>query len=178
MKQAKPAKIGKKAKPEKVEKLADLEKTVRVKKPARVKQKRVDERLQVAALPWRFADRLEIMLVSSRETRRWIIPKGWPMAGRDNAAAAAIEALEEAGLLGEIDSAPFGAFHYEKRLARGDLVLCRAEVFPLRVVRQRENWREKHERDTAWFSAEQAMALVSDQELAELIARFIQARQG
>jgi 8-oxo-dGTP pyrophosphatase MutT (NUDIX family) len=144
-------------------------------KPAK-RHKKAASRQQVAALPWRFAERLEIMLVSSRETRRWIIPKGWPMAGRSAAAAAAIEALEEAGLLGEIAAQPFGHYAYEKNLSRGQSVLCRVDVFQLRVVRQREDWPEKEQRDTRWFSAEEAMSLVSDPGLAELIRQFIQAR--
>jgi 8-oxo-dGTP pyrophosphatase MutT (NUDIX family) len=136
------------------------------------------ERLQYAALPWRMTEAgLEIMLVSSRETRRWIIPKGWPMAGRDGAAAAAIEALEEAGLLGVIAERPFGAFHYVKRLARG-AELCRAAVFPLRVVHQRENWLEKHERETQWFTAAEAAKLVSDRELGVLIRKFARSFKG
>ncbi len=89
-------------------------------------------RLQYAALPWRVADgALEIMLVSSRETKRWIIPKGWPMSGRSGAAAAAIEAMEEAGLLGIIAEEPCGHFTYSKRFSRGE-ELCKVEVFPLR----------------------------------------------
>ena len=130
------------------------------------------ERLQIAALPWRETEAgLEIMLVSSRETRRWIIPKGWPMAGRGGATAAAIEALEEAGLLGVIAEKPIGVFQYVKRFSRGE-ELCRAEVFPLRVVRQRENWLEKDERETQWFSAAEAARLVSDRELGALIRKF------
>jgi 8-oxo-dGTP pyrophosphatase MutT (NUDIX family) len=129
-------------------------------------------RLQYAALPWRMTDRLEIMLVSSRETRRWIIPKGWPMAGRSGAAAAAIEAIEEAGLLGAISPEPIGHFDYAKRFTRS-MEICRVKVFSLRVLRQRATWPEMHQRDTQWFPAEEAMALVSDPELGDLIGAFI-----
>ena len=130
------------------------------------------ERLQYAALPWRVFDgALEIMLVSSRETKRWIIPKGWPMSGRSGAAAAAIEAMEEAGLLGIIAEEPFGHFAYSKRFSRGE-ELCKVEVFPLRVARQRDSWPEKHERETRWFPVAEAMELVSDPELADVIAAF------
>jgi 8-oxo-dGTP pyrophosphatase MutT (NUDIX family) len=162
MKQAKPAKSSKKVKAEKGRRLQD----------------KLDQRIQVAALPWRITDRLEIMLVSSRETRRWIIPKGWPMAGRSHSAAAAVEAVEEAGLLGAIDDTPFGHFVYEKHLSGGRSALCRVEVFPLRVVRQRPNWPEQHQRDTVWFAAKEAAATVSDPELVELIERFIAAREA
>jgi len=133
---------------------------------------------QVAALPWRIAGRLEIMLVSSRETRRWIIPKGWPMAGRSDAAAAAIEALEEAGLLGAIDQTPFGQFTYAKKFSRGQSALVVVDVFPLRVARQRADWPEKAQRETRWFTAEEAEINVSDAELGALIARFAAARRG
>lgn len=134
--------------------------------------KTVVERLQVAALPWRHLDGLEIMLVSSRETKRWIIPKGWPMAGRSAAAAAAIEAIEEAGLLGAITAEPVGFYTYAKRFSR-KVEPCRVDVYALRVVRQRETWPEKHERETRWFPAAAAMEAVSDPGLAELIASFI-----
>jgi 8-oxo-dGTP pyrophosphatase MutT (NUDIX family) len=130
------------------------------------------ERLQFAALPWRATDGLEIMLVSSRDTGRWIIPKGWPMAGRSGSAAAAIEAVEEAGLLGLISPEPIGQYVYAKRFSRARQV-CRVEVFSLRVVRQRDNWPEKHQRITQWFPAGEAAALVSDPQLAELIGRFM-----
>jgi 8-oxo-dGTP pyrophosphatase MutT (NUDIX family) len=147
------------------------------KPPKSSKKTKVESpRIQVAALPWRFNHRLEIMLVSSRETRRWIIPKGWPMAGRSLSAAAAVEALEEAGLLGAIDDTPFGHFDYKKKFPRGISALCRVEVFPLRVVRQRPIWPEQHQRDTGWFPAKKAAATVSDPELGELIGRFIAAR--
>jgi len=129
-------------------------------------------RRQVAALPWRVTDRLEIMLVSSRETRRWIIPKGWPMAGRSLSAAAAVEALEEAGLLGVIDEASFGRFSYDKRLSQGKTALCEVDVFPLRVIRQRADWLEKNQRETCWMSAETAAERASDPALAALILEF------
>lgn len=130
------------------------------------------ERLQFAALPWRVTrNGLEIMLVSSRETRRWIIPKGWPMAGRSASAAAAIEAMEEAGLLGVMSETPFGSFRYAKRFSRGE-ELCRVEVYPMRVSRQRAQWPEKTERETQWFPVAEAITLVSDPELADLIAEF------
>ena len=117
------------------------------------------------------------MLVSSRETRRWIIPKGWPMAGRSGAAAAAIEALEEAGLIGVIDERPFGAFHYMKRFTHGE-EFCRVGVFPLRVVRQRDHWLEKDERETQWFPATEAAKLASDRELGVLIRKFARGFKG
>ena len=135
------------------------------------------ERLQYAALPWRDLDGLEIMLVSSRETKRWISPKGWPMAGRSGSAAAAIEAIEEAGLLGVVSAEPIGSYPYAKRFSRS-VESCRVEVYALRVVRQREFWPEKQERETRWFRAGEAMAAVSDPELADVIAGFIRSHRA
>ena len=146
----------------------------KVKKIVKAAKAVATERLQYAALPWRRTNRLEIMLVSSRETRRWIIPKGWPMAGRSGSAAAGIEAMEEAGLLGVLSKEPIGQYFYQKRFSR-DVQTCRVEVFSLQVVRQRDDWPEKHERCTEWFSAEEAKELVSDPELGELISAFIRS---
>jgi 8-oxo-dGTP pyrophosphatase MutT (NUDIX family) len=136
------------------------------------------KRLQIAALPWRHGDAgLEILLVSSRQTRRWIIPKGWPMAGRTDSAAAGIEAMEEAGLIGAIAEEPFGYFHYVKRFSRGG-ELCRVDVYPMRVLRQREKWHEQHERDTHWFPVADAALMVSDPELGELIEVFAKSLES
>lgn len=149
---------------------------------ARKKIKRVlaslaKERRQVAALPWRRTDRgLEIMLVSSRRTQRWIIPKGWSMAGRKDYAAAAIEALEEAGLLGVISEHPIGQYTYVKRLVSYERAVPVA-VFSLRVSRQRDRWPEQRQRMTQWFSAEEAATLVDDAELRDVISSFIAAQK-
>jgi 8-oxo-dGTP pyrophosphatase MutT (NUDIX family) len=74
---------------------------------------------QYAALPYRITDEVEVLLISSRETRRWILPKGWPMKGRKPHAAAAQEALEEAGVVGKIGKDPVGIYHYIKRMKNG-----------------------------------------------------------
>ncbi len=130
---------------------------------------------QYAALPWRFTNEPEILLESSRETRRWVIPKGWPMKGRKPHATAALEALQEAGLLGKIEKASIGSYHYHKRLKNGAAIMCRVEVFPLRVVRQRKTWPEKNQRVTRWFPYAAAANEVSEDELAELIMEFGEA---
>jgi 8-oxo-dGTP pyrophosphatase MutT (NUDIX family) len=138
------------------------------------KQKRegAEPKVQYAALPWRLGKTLEIMLVSSRETRRWVIPKGWPMKGRKPHATAALEALQEAGLLGKIEKTPIGAYHYHKRLKNGATLLCRVDVFPLRVLRQRKSWPEKRQRITKWFPCAEAASLVHEPELSKLIMSF------
>ncbi|MBM3552481.1 MAG: NUDIX hydrolase [Alphaproteobacteria bacterium] len=130
-------------------------------------------RTQYAALPWRLANgRVEVMLVTSRDTRRWIIPKGWPMKGRKPHIVAAIEAVQEAGLLGKIDKMKLGDFFYEKRLASGSTVDCRVEVFSLRVQKQQKKWAEKKQRATRWFECSIAADLVEEPELRDLILGF------
>jgi len=135
---------------------------------------RAEPGVQYAALPWRVNDAgaVEILLLTSRETRRWVIPKGWPMKGRKPAATAALEALQEAGLLGKIEKKAIGSFIYRKRLKNGAALLCLVEVFPLRVLRQRKNWPEKGQRMTQWFAYEAAAGQVAEPELQELIRRF------
>jgi len=126
-------------------------------------------RTQYAALPWRLSKGIEILLVTSRDTRRWVIPKGWPMKGRKPHATAALEALQEAGLLGKIEKKKLGSYHYRKRLKNGAVFLCRVDVFPMRVIRQRKNWPEKNQRVTQWVTPAEAAQLVHEEELSELM---------
>lgn len=128
---------------------------------------------QYAALPWRLnGDAVEILLITSRRTRRWIVPKGWPIEGLGAAGTAAREALEEAGISGEIDAAPLGAFHYFK-LLRGDITMpCRVDLFPLKVTRQRKSWAEKEAREARWFAFPEAARRVTEPQLRRLILKF------
>jgi 8-oxo-dGTP pyrophosphatase MutT (NUDIX family) len=129
--------------------------------------------LQYAALPYRVADEaIEVLLVTSRETQRWVIPKGWPMKGRKPYAAAAREALEEAGVIGKVGKTPIGVYHYVKRLKNGAPLLCTVDVFALQVVRQRKRWPEQHQRTGHWFTAAEAARAVDEPELQDLIDRF------
>lgn len=132
-----------------------------------------EPRHQLAALPWRRGKKgLEILLISSRETKRWVIPKGWPMKGKKPHEAAAQEAKEEAGLIGKISKEPIGHYHYVKNLRNGDATLCRVDVFPLMVEKQRKSWPERDQRITRWCLLEEAASLVREPELAALIRAF------
>lgn len=131
------------------------------------------ERRQVAALPWRRgAGGIEILLVTSRETRRWVTPKGGRMAGKTDAEAAAQEALEEAGVAGRVLDEPFGTFRYLKILKRRGARWCVVSVFPLEVTVEHEDWKEKTERTREWMSAAEAERRVEEPELKALIAAF------
>ena len=140
--------------------------------------------LQVAALPWRRTrGRTEILLVTSRRTRRLIIPKGWPMAGCTPARAAEIEAMEEAGAYGTAGPVPLGFYRYDKLLdtPRSTLWLpvqlpvqvpVQVTVFPLRVRLLLPQWKEAAERDRLWIRAGEARSIIGDPGLAALVARL------
>lgn len=112
------------------------------------------------------------MLVSSRETGRWVLPKGWPMKGIKPHKTAAREALEEAGILGKVAKSPLGGYSYAKRLENGSLQICQVQVFAFEVERERNSWLEKHERTRKWFAVAAAAAAVEEPELREAILKF------
>jgi 8-oxo-dGTP pyrophosphatase MutT (NUDIX family) len=137
-------------------------------------------RRQYGVLPYRRAagGGLEFVLVTSRETRRWVIPKGWPIKTREPHSSAAREALEEAGLVGRVGEQPIGSYHYDKRLKTGSIVVCEVEVFPLEVAAQRKRWLEQGQRDIRWFDRDEAAEAVQEPELAAVIRCFAAPPEG
>ena len=144
----------------------------RVKSPKTPKPPKPKPRRQFAALPYRFDGVLEVLLVTTRETGRWVIPKGWPMVGKTPRAAAAREALEEAGVVGKPGRRRLGAYNYPKVLKSGATVVCRVTVFPLEVVEQKATWREQDQRETRWFSPREAAEAVQEPGLSAIIRDF------
>ncbi len=133
--------------------------------------------VQYGALPWRGGPQgVEILLITSRETGRWVIPKGWPMKGRRPWKAAAREAFEEAGAAGKPASEAIGAYEYLKRLKSGDDLPCVVTVYPLRVSNMRDKWPEKRQRTREWFGFRDAAEQVQEPELRELILAFGEGR--
>ena len=129
--------------------------------------------VQYAALPWRRVEgAIEILLITTRNTRSWIVPKGWPLDGRTPSECAAHEALEEAGVLGDVAPEALGSFHYNKRRKSGEILSCKVHVFAMEVVHQRRSWAEKAARDICWCSLEEALARVTEPSLRRLIAKF------
>lgn len=128
---------------------------------------------QIAALCWRFhKGRVQVLLVTSRETRRWVLPKGWPMTGLTPAAAAAREAWEEAGVEGKVSTAAIGSYAYDKVLRNKDMLACSVSVFPLRVEGLKSDFPERKERRRKWFSAEDAAHQVAEAGLTDLLERI------
>lgn len=128
-------------------------------------------RRQCAALPLaRRADGSRVvLLVTSRDTRRWVLPKGWYKRNIGGAEQAAREAYEEAGLIGDIGKRAVGHYHYDKRLRSGSTVPCRVDVFPLDVTGRLADWPEKAQREAAWFTPDEAAARVEEAGLADLL---------
>src|ERR1700678_260440 len=144
-----------------------------------LKTKATARRVQYAALPFRrkATSRVQVMLVTSRDTGRWIIPKGWPIRRKAPHNSAAREALEEAGVVGRIGKDPIGTYSYKKRLAGGAIVTCEVQVFLLEVKRQQRHWPEKEEREFHWFSPTRAANAVQEPALGDIIRSFSRTKQ-
>ena len=131
-----------------------------------------DVRTQFGALCWRKrGDEVQVLLVTSRRTRRWILPKGWPMHGEAPADAARTEAWEEAGATGKVGDFCVGIYSYAKEVEDTTLPVVVA-VFPLKVKDTAGDWPEKTERRRKWFSQKKAASLVDEPELKALIRNF------
>lgn len=134
----------------------------------------VHPRPQVAALCWRRAKggALQVLLVTSRDTGRWIVPKGWLIGERTPADSALVEAWEEAGVQGRASGSPVGQFVYSKVLDGGIALPVRVDLYPVEVQRLKRRFPEAGQRDRRWFTRAEATARLADAELARLVASF------
>lgn len=134
---------------------------------------------QVAALPWRQGEHgPEILLVTTRTTKRWLIPKGWTMDGKADHEAAATEAYEEAGVRGIADTMPVGQYGYLKLLKSGKPRHLTVQVFAIAVDEVLDDWPEKSDRERQWASPQQALALIGEPELLPVISVFAKRHGG
>jgi 8-oxo-dGTP pyrophosphatase MutT (NUDIX family) len=133
-----------------------------------------EPRDQFAALPWRRAatGQVEVLLITSRETRRWVIPKGWPIKGKTSAKSAAREAFEEAGVRGKLNKSAVGAYVYDKRLKNGRLQRVHVTVFSLEVAEEAEVFPEAAQREKLWAAPAEAARVVDEPELMVILATF------
>lgn len=128
---------------------------------------------QCAALPFRVIDgRTEVLLITSRETRRWIVPKGWVEKDTKPDRMAAREAFEEAGVVGTVVKPPYGTYRYGKRLTSTKTVTCDVTVYLLRVEEELEDWPEKDQRERAWMAPGAAAMAVGENGLVEMLLRL------
>jgi 8-oxo-dGTP pyrophosphatase MutT (NUDIX family) len=129
--------------------------------------------IQYAALPYRLqGGEVQIMLITSRRTRRWVIPKGWPIAGLKPQDAAAREAAEEAGIVGQVAERPIGSYRYVKRLKGERALPIQVIVFPFRVDDQIPAFREEGQRLLRWLSYQEAASRIAEPSLRRLIRDF------
>lgn len=127
--------------------------------------------LQVAALVYRYpGPSPEILLITSRGTGRWIIPKGWPKAGKTLHDMALREAFEEAGIRGTVDPDPIGQFDYKKYdLPPEAIPSFTVNVYAVEFRRMAKNWPERGQRISEWLSPEDASERVDEPELKTLL---------
>ena len=126
---------------------------------------------QIAALPvrWDKKGKVHVLMVTSRDTGRWVMPKGWLMNGKKPWHAAKIEALEEAGAVGFVSDGAIGQYHYIKDPGRGANTLCEVTVYPMMVEKLKRRWKERKERKRRWFSLREAAGRVDEPELTALL---------
>ena len=150
-----------------------------------VKQRKLDltdsgkkgVRTQFGALCWRKEKgELQVLLIKSRTSKRWIIPKGWPQDKTTPVKAAAAEAWEEAGVEGKAKPLCLGIYSYDKELAEDGHVPCVVAVFPVRVKKLHKKYPEMGERRRKWFTPKKAATKVDEPELAAMLAGFDPAR--
>lgn len=128
---------------------------------------------QSAALCYRIEHgRPVVLLITTRRSRRWIIPKGWLIAGLTSAETATQEAWEEAGVIGHCGAQSLGSFTYLKNRRNKGAALCLVDVFPLRVHSVSSDFPEKGERKRKWCSPKSAASKVVSPELASLLRNF------
>ena len=129
-------------------------------------------RQQYAALCYRTKNNgeIEVLVATSRDTGRWVIPKGWPMSGRSMAEAALQEAWEEAGVTrGKASRKPLGRYIAIKRTPAGDDLPCLHRVYAVKVQEAVDDYPEAHRRDRIWVTPEQAARLVDEDGLREIL---------
>jgi 8-oxo-dGTP pyrophosphatase MutT (NUDIX family) len=130
-------------------------------------------RIQYAALPYRVNGGItEILLITSRRTHRWLIPKGWPKLGCPPRECAVHEAQEEAGVSGDIESAPIGQYRYTKYHKDGTSEPCKVDIFALKVLHEQATWPEQAERERRWCTVAAAAAAVVEPQLRLMILKF------
>lgn len=136
--------------------------------------KKFGARTQVAALCYRQGDRngIEILLITSRSARRWIVPKGWPIDGLLPHNAAAQEAFEEAGVKGQVYDMALGRYRFCTNRTEGKHLPDEAYIFPLEVSKMAKDFKEKGQRKIRWFSPKKAALRVREPKLKRILREF------
>lgn len=114
----------------------------------------------------------QVLLVTSRRSKRWILPKGWPEFDMTPADAAAKEAWEEGGVRGRVYNQCLGVYSYLKQRDGETDKPCLAMVYPLQVKTVKSRYPEKRQRKRSWFALDEAANLVDEPELKSILRSF------
>ena len=129
--------------------------------------------IQFAALPYRIRKgKIEVLLITSRGTRQWLLPKGWPMQPIKPHKAAAQEAWEEAGILGRARKHCLGTYRYRKTRGTNRGQTIRVLVFPLEVENLARLYPEAGQRQRKWLNPRKAAKRIDHPDLANLVRGF------
>lgn len=133
-----------------------------------------DDHQQYGVLPWRIGRQgnLRILLITDRDGRDWGVPKGSPAQGRVPFMSAALDAFEEAGVIGDIDPRPLTDYGYSRLADDGSRLACRVTLFAMRVRGTLLQWKERNERQRRWFDAREAADRLANIELAGFIRQL------
>ncbi|WP_420558517.1 NUDIX hydrolase [Roseovarius sp.] len=132
-----------------------------------------DVRTQFGALCYRMkAGQPQVLMITSRRTGRWIIPKGWPIEGKTPGDSALREAWEEAGVRGKVAGPCLALFSYSKGVGTADKLPCVVMVYPVKVNALADDFPETGQRKRRWMSLKKAAKRVNEPELAHLLKTF------
>ena len=128
---------------------------------------------QIGALCYRLTDKnVKILLITSRKSKRWIIPKGWKLDKMSNRKSVALEAWEEAGVQGRVSDRSIGTYYYRKRSSKNDFLTCAVKVFALEVKASKKKFPERGQRKLKWVNPALSIELVAEPELKMVIKKF------
>ena len=128
---------------------------------------------QIGALCFRLNEKnTKVLLITSRRSKRWIIPKGWKVDKMSNRKSVALEAWEESGVQGRVSERSIGTFYYRKRMNKNDFLTCAVKVFALEVKAVKKKFPERGQRKLKWVDLNTAIDLVSEPELKTVIKNF------
>jgi len=132
-----------------------------------------DVRTQFGALCWRIKnDHVQVLLVTSRSRKRWILPKGWPQDGATPVESALTEAWEEAGVVGKAKPVCLGIYSYIKEISKDQRLPCVVAIFPVKVDKLKPQWPEQDQRRRKWMSLKEAAKAVDEKELSSIFSHF------
>lgn len=134
-----------------------------------------NDQQQYGVLPWRMGRQgdMRVLLITDRNQKNWGVPKGWPVEGRVPFMSAALDAFEEAGIIGDIDPQPLTHYGYASQASDGTSLAHHVTLFAMRVRGTLLHWKEHGQRQRRWFSASEAADRLENTELAGFVRQLV-----